>query len=111
MNDRGSHCLVPLVHYSLETLAISQPRENDVILMPALPPYAFVPRASAVQANSVALFGYQTSGGARGFKDDAEKGEPRFERAQPDGLATSLAQTVQQIETLPHLIALLKVDG
>jgi hypothetical protein len=72
-------------------------RQDDVICICALPPYAFQPARTMCRLIRERFPKPKLVIGVWGFSGDLEKAKARFERTQPDRLVTSLAQAVEQI--------------
>jgi hypothetical protein len=93
-------CL-PIAHDSLvEMLALLEIRQDDVICISALPPYAFPPALTICKLIRERFPKLKPVIGVWGFSGDTEKAKARFERTRPDGLLTSMAQAVEQIQEL-----------
>jgi hypothetical protein len=92
---------LPIAHASFaEMLALLEVRQDDVICISALPPYAFPPARTMCKLIRERFPKPKLVIGVWGFSGDAEKAKARFERTQPDRLLTSLAQAVEQIREL-----------
>ena len=92
---------LPVAHASLaEMLALLEIRQDDVICISALPPYAFLPARTMCKMIRERFPKVKLVIGVWGFSGDMEKAKARFERSQPDRLLTSLAQAVVQIQEL-----------
>ena len=92
---------LPVAHASLaEMLALLEIRQDDVICISALPPYAFLPARTMCKMIRERFPKVKLVIGVWGFSGDMEKAKARFERSQPDRLLTSLAQAVEQIQEL-----------
>ena len=97
---------LPLGHASpTELLALIEKRQDDVVCICALPPYAFPPARTMCKLIRDRFPKLKLVVGVWGFSGDTEKAKARFERAQPDRLFTSLAQAVEQIQELALLKA------
>ncbi len=83
-----------------ELLALIEKRQDDVICISALPPYAFPPARTMCKLIRERCPKLKLVIGVWGFSGDTEKARARFERTQPDRLFTSLAQAVEQIQEL-----------
>jgi hypothetical protein len=83
-----------------EMLALLEIRQDDIICICALPPYAFPPARTMCKLIRERFPKLKIVIGVWGFSDDAQKAKARFERAPPDLLLTSLAQAVEQIQEL-----------
>jgi hypothetical protein len=81
-------------------LALLEIRQDDIICICALPPYAFPPARTMCKLIRERFPKLKIVIGVWGFSDDAQKAKARFERAPPDLLLTSLAQAVEQIQEL-----------
>jgi hypothetical protein len=84
----------------LENLALLQLKQEDVICISALPPYAFQPARTMCKLIRERFPKLRVVIGIWGFTGDIEKAKVRFERPQPDRLLTSLAQAVEQIQEM-----------
>ena len=92
---------LPIAHASpAELLALIEKRQDDVICISALPPYAFPPARTMCKLIRERFPKLKLVVGVWGFGGDTEKAKARFERTQPDRLLTSLAQAVEQIQEL-----------
>ena len=92
---------LPIAHASLaEMLALLEIKQDDVICISALPPYAFPPARTMCKLIRERFPKVKLVVGVWGFSGDTEKAKARFERTQPDRLLTSLAQAVEQIQEL-----------
>ncbi len=92
---------LPIAHASpVEMLAFLEVRQDDVICISALPPYAFTPARTLCKLIRERFPKPKLVIGVWGFSGDAEKAKARFERTPPDRLLTSLAQAVEQIREL-----------
>jgi hypothetical protein len=90
---------LPITHTSpVELLALIEKRQDDVICICALPPYAFPP--ARTMCKRIRERFPKLVIGVWGFNGDTEKAKARFERTQPDRLLTSLAQAVEHIQEL-----------
>jgi hypothetical protein len=83
-----------------ELLALIEKRQDDVICISALPPYAFPPARTMCKLIRERFPKLKIVIGVWGYSGDTEKAKARFERTQPDLLLTSLAQAVEQIQEL-----------
>ena len=83
-----------------ELLALLEKRQDDVVCISALPPYAFPPARTLCRLIRERFPKLRLVVGVWGFSGDTEKAKARFERTQPDRLLTSLAQAVEQIQEL-----------
>lgn len=92
---------LPIAHASpAELLALIERRQDDVVCISALPPYAFPPARRMCKLIRERFPKLKLVIGVWGFGGDPEKAKARFERIQPDRLLTSLAQAVEQIDEL-----------
>jgi hypothetical protein len=92
---------LPVAHASLvEMLAFLEVKQDDVICISALPPYAFPPALTMCKLIRERFPKAKLVIGVWGFSGDLEKAKARFERTQPDRLLTRLAQAVEQIPEL-----------
>lgn len=92
---------LPIAHASpAELLVLIEKRQDDVICISALPPYAFPPARTMCKLIRERFPEQKLVVGVWGFSGDTEKAKARFERTQPDRLFTSLAQAVEQIHEL-----------
>jgi len=92
-------CL-PIGHNSPVDLLALIGRQDDVVCICALPPYAFPPARTMCKLIRERFPNLKLVIGVWGFAGDTEKAKARFERTQPDRLLTSLAQAVEQIQAL-----------
>ncbi|MGD0000485.1 MAG: AI-2E family transporter [Bryobacteraceae bacterium] len=81
-------------------LALLEKRQDDIICISALPPYAFPPARTMCKLIRERFPNLKLVVGVWGYSGDTEKAKARFERTQPDRLLTSLAQAVEQIQEL-----------
>ena len=88
-----------------ELLALIEKRQDDVICISALPPYAFPPAQTMCKLIRAHFPELKLVIGVWGFSGDTEKAKARFGLIQPDQLLTSLAQAVEQIQELIRPIA------
>jgi predicted PurR-regulated permease PerM len=104
--DHGGHpaLCIPLASPT-ELLALIEKRQDDVVCICALPPYAFPPARTMCKLIRDRFPKLKLVVGVWGFSGDTEKAKARFERAQPDRLFTSLTQAVEQIQELALLKA------
>jgi predicted PurR-regulated permease PerM len=92
---------LPIAHASpAELLALIERRQDDVICISALPPYAFPPARTMCKVIRERYPKLKLVVGVWGFSGDTEKAKARFERTQPDRLLTSMAQAIEQIQEL-----------
>jgi lipoate synthase len=71
-----------------------------VVCISALPPYAFAPARAMCKKIRERFPRLKVVVGIWGFNGDIQQATARFERTQPDRLATSLAEAVEQIQDL-----------
>jgi len=91
---------LPIAHTSpVELLALIE-RQDDIVCICALPPYAFPPARTMCKLIRERFPKLKLVVGVWGFSGDTEKAKARFERTQPDRLFTTLAQAVEQIQEL-----------
>ena len=99
--EQAGHSAISFpVGASVRDLEILSPDPNDMIIVSALPPYAL--------SQSVALYKQlrqhfpkvRTMVGLWGFTGDVEKLKLRFDRSQPELIATTMAEAVKQIGEL-----------
>ena len=83
-----------------ELLALLEKRQDDIICISALPPYAFPPARTMCKLIRERFPKLKLVVGVWGYSGDTEKAKARFERTQPDRLLTSLAQALEQIQEL-----------
>jgi predicted PurR-regulated permease PerM len=96
----------PIAHASpAELLGFLEIRQDDVVCISALPPFAFPPARTMCKLIRERFPKLKLVVGVWGFAGDTEKAKARFERAQPDRLLTSLAQAVEQIQEMIRLPA------
>ncbi len=101
--DRAGHdaLSLPIAHASpAELLALIERRQDDIVCISALPPYAFQPARTMCKVIRERFPKLKLVVGVWGFSGDVEKAKARFERTQPDRLVTSMAQAVEQIQEL-----------
>jgi hypothetical protein len=92
---------LPIAHASLvEMLALLEIRQDDIVCISALPPFAFPPARTMCKLIRERFPRVKLVVGVWGFSGDTEKAKARFERTQPDRLLTGLAQAVEQIQEL-----------
>ncbi len=92
---------LPIAHASpSELLALIEKRQDDVICISALPPYAFQPARTMCTLIRDRFPALRIVVGVWGFSGDMEKARARFERTPPDRLFTHLAQAVEQVQEL-----------
>jgi predicted PurR-regulated permease PerM len=80
-----------------EILTYLPPDPQDVVCISALPPFAFAQSRALCQRIRMQLPQIKILVGIWGFAGDLEKAKERFGSTQPEGVATSLAQAVEQI--------------
>jgi predicted PurR-regulated permease PerM/CheY-like chemotaxis protein len=83
-----------------ELLELIERRQDDVICVSALPPYAFPPARAMCKLVRERFPKLKLLIGVWGFSGDKEKAKARFGRTQPDLLLTNLAEAVEQIQEL-----------
>ncbi len=83
-----------------EVLALIERRQDDVVVISALPPYAFQPARTMCKLIRDRFPKLKLVIGVWGFNGDLEKAKARFDRTQPDRLLTHLAQAIEQIPEL-----------
>jgi predicted PurR-regulated permease PerM len=83
-----------------ELLALIERRQDDIVCISALPPYAFPPARTMCKVIRERYPKLKLVVGVWGFSGDTEKAKARFERTQPDRLLTSMAQALEQIQEL-----------
>jgi hypothetical protein len=83
-----------------EWLSVLDARPSDVVCISALPPYAFAPARAMCKKIRERFPRLKVVVGIWGFNGDIQQATARFERTQPDRLATSLAEAVEQIQDL-----------
>ena len=92
---------LPIAHTApVELLALIEKRQDDVVCICALPPYAFPPARTMCKLIRERFPKLRLVVGVWGFSGDTEKAKARFERTQPDRLLTSMAQAVERIQEL-----------
>ena len=92
---------LPIAHASpAEVLALIERRQDDVVCISALPPYAFQPARTMCKLIRDRFPKLKLVIGVWGFSGDLVKAKARFERTQPDRLLTRLAQAIEQIPEL-----------
>ena len=91
----------PVMGPSLNEVLVSiETGRGDVVCISALPPYAFAPARAMCRQIRERFPKLKVVVCVWGFSGDVQKAMTRFERTQPDRLATSLAQAVEQIQEL-----------
>jgi hypothetical protein len=101
--ERAGHAALslPVAHASLlDMLVLLEIRQDDVICISALPPFAFPPARTMSKLIRERFPTVKLVVGVWGFSGDMEKAKARFERTQPDRLLVSMAQAVEQIQEL-----------
>ena len=83
-----------------EWLAMIEAGGNDVVCISALPPYAFAPARAMCKEVRERFPKLKVVVCVWGFSGDTDKAKARFERTQPDRLATSLAEAVELVQEL-----------
>jgi hypothetical protein len=83
-----------------ERIALMKARRNDVVCISALPPYAFAPARAMCKQIRERFPKLKVVVCVWGFSGDRDKAKARFERTQPDRLATSLAEAVEHVQEL-----------
>jgi predicted PurR-regulated permease PerM len=83
-----------------DTLAIVEPQPEDVILLSALPPFAFARTLSVARQFRLRFPKTKLVVGVWGFKGDVEKALARFDEPRPDRLLTSLAEAVGHFDPI-----------
>jgi hypothetical protein len=83
-----------------EWLALIEAGRSDVVCISALPPYAFAPARAMCKQIRERFPKLRVVVCVWGFSGDTEKAKARFERAQPDRLATSLVEALDHIQEL-----------
>jgi hypothetical protein len=92
---------LPIAHASpAEVLALIERRQDAVVCISALPPYAFQPARTMCKLIRDRFPKLKLVIGVWGFSGDLEKAKARFDRTQPDRLLTHLAQALEQIPEL-----------
>jgi len=80
--------------------ALIEAGRSDVVCISAVPPYAFGPARAMCQHIRERYPKLKLVVCVWGFSGDAEKAMARFERSQPDRLATSIAEAVADVQEL-----------
>jgi predicted PurR-regulated permease PerM len=75
---------------------------GDVVCISALPPYAFAPARLMCRQIRERFPKLKIVVCVWGFSGDKDKAKARFERSQPDRLATSLGEALVQVNELVH---------
>ena len=81
-------------------LAVLEASPSDVVCISALPPYAFAPARAMCKQIRERFPRLKVVVCIWGFIGDTQKAMARFDRTQPDRLATSLAEAVAHIQEL-----------
>jgi predicted PurR-regulated permease PerM len=84
----------------LEWMSLVETGRTDVVCISTLPPYAFAPARAMCKQIRERFPKVKVVVGVWGFNGDTQKAKVRFERTQPDRLATSLAEAVAQVQEL-----------
>jgi hypothetical protein len=85
-----------------EMLAAAGVGPSDVVCICSLPPYAFAPARALCKQIRECFPKIRVMACVWGFSGDMGKAMARFERTQPDHLATSLADAVEHLRKLVH---------
>ena len=85
-----------------ECLASIESDPGEVVCISALPPYAFAPARAMCKQIRERFPKLKVVVCVWGFSGDTRKAMARFERTQPDRLATSLAEAVEHVQELVH---------
>jgi predicted PurR-regulated permease PerM len=83
-----------------EWLALIEAKPSDVVCISALPPYAFAPTLALCKQIRERFPKLKLVVCVWGFSGDTHQAKARFERTQPDRLATSLAEAVANVQEL-----------
>ena len=83
-----------------DLLASIEARQNDVVCISALPPYAFAPARAMCRQIRERFPKLKIVVCVWGFSGDTQKATARFERTPPDRLSTSLAEAVEHVQEL-----------
>jgi predicted PurR-regulated permease PerM len=83
-----------------EWLALIQAGGNDVVCISALPPYAFAPARAMCRQIRERFPKIKIIACIWGFTGDRVKAKARFDRTQPDRLATTLAEAAEHVAEL-----------
>ncbi len=75
---------------------------GDIVCISALPPYAFAPARALCKQVRERFPKLKVVVCVWGFSGDIQKAKARFERTQPDRLATSLVEAVEHVQGLIH---------
>jgi predicted PurR-regulated permease PerM len=81
-------------------IALIEATHSDVLCISALPPYAFAPARAMCKQIRERFPKLKVVVCVWGFSGDSNKAKARFERTQPDRLATSLAEALEHVEEL-----------
>ena len=82
---------------SNEWIALIEAGRSDIVCISALPPYAFAPARAMCKQLRERFPKLKVVVCVWGFSGDRDKAKARFERTQPDRLATSLAEAVEHV--------------
>ncbi len=85
-----------------ELLDFIEAGHGDVVCISALPPYAFAPARVMCRQIRERFPKLKIVVCVWGFSGDKDKAKARFERAQPDRLATSLGEALVHVHELVH---------
>jgi predicted PurR-regulated permease PerM len=85
-----------------ELLEFIDAGHGDVVCISALPPYAFAPARAMCRQIRERFPKLKIVVCVWGFNGDPDKAKARFERAQPDRLATSLSAALVHVNELVH---------
>jgi len=83
-----------------EWLAFMEAGPGDIVCISTLPPYAFAPARAMCKQIRERFPKLKVVVCVWGFSGDIVKAKARFERAQPDRLATSLVEALEQVQEL-----------
>ncbi len=83
-----------------EWMALLAVGGSDVLCISALPPYAFAPARTLCKQIREHFPQLRIVVCVWGFSGDADKAKARFDRAQPDRLCTTLAETLEHVQEL-----------
>jgi predicted PurR-regulated permease PerM len=90
----------PLGPSPTDVMVLMKARQNDVVCISALPPYAFSPARALCRQIREQFPNLKVFVCVWGFAGDTEKAMTRFERTQPDLLCASLAEVLQHVQEL-----------
>jgi hypothetical protein len=82
---------------SNDMLALTQPETDDLILISALPPFAFTPARKMYKQIRARFPKNKVVVGIWGFSGDLVKAKSSFERIQPDQLFTKFLQVAEHV--------------